>query len=305
MKIVLSIDGGGIRGIIPALILAEIEKRVGRPAAQLFDLAAGTSTGGIIALLLSCGYSAARAAQMYREEGERIFSRSIWGRVGSVGGLSGPKYDCRNIEQILFSYFGSLKLSDAALPVMVCSYDVSKREPYFFKSWRDETKAVPMRLAARATSAAPTFFDSMAMTIDDRHFLFVDGGVCVNNPAVSAAAEARKRWKDEPLLVVSLGTGQHTRPLDSRGWGLTRWAVPITNVFMDGQSDVVDYQLNHLLAENFIRFQTELTIASDDMDNASPENIEKLTKEATKLLSDHSKNIDRLCDILSSHGASA
>src|SRR5215210_4815135 len=105
MKKVLSIDGGGIRGIIPAMVLAEIEARTGKRSAEMFDLVAGTSTGGILALGLTKPgqdgkpeYSAKKLIDLYETEGRKIFSIPVWHRVHSVGGLAEEKYPATGIE---------------------------------------------------------------------------------------------------------------------------------------------------------------------------------------------------------------
>ena len=294
MKYVLSMDGGGIRGIIPAMVLAEIERKTGKRAVDLFHLVAGTSTGGIVALLLAAGYSAEEAAGMYIKEGANIFARPMGRRLSSFFGLTGPKYDHRPLTGILNRYFGNKALGDAALPTMVCCYDVLERQPVFLKSWQADSAQKLMWATARATSAAPTYFDPMEMNFAGEEWMLIDGGVAVNNPAASAAAEARKMFGPD-LMVVSIGTGKHTRRLDTKGWGLAQWAVPVIDVCLDGQSDVVDYQLKHLLGDRFLRLQTELTLASDDMDDASNTNLRKLESEARWIIKKYAADIDRLC----------
>ncbi len=165
MKKILSIDGGGIRGIIPAMVLAAIEERTNKTIAESFDLIAGTSTGGIIALGLTkddgngkAQFSANELAELYEKRGKEIFSRSLWKGITSVGTLAEEKYPHQNLEKILEEYFGNEPLGSALINVLISSYDIQNRTPCFFKSWRDEWKTVEMRHVARATSAAPTYF---------------------------------------------------------------------------------------------------------------------------------------------------
>src|SRR5215216_918932 len=109
---VLSIDGGGIRGIIPAMILAEIERRTGKRIWELFSLIAGSSTGGIIALGLTKPledgqpYTAADLVGLYETEGEHIFSRAVWHRARAVGNVFEEKYPSTGVEEVLERYFG-------------------------------------------------------------------------------------------------------------------------------------------------------------------------------------------------------
>src|SRR3712207_3062225 len=138
---VLSIDGGGIRGIIPAMILAEIEDRTGGSIAEMFDLIAGTSTGGILALGLTMPgdggkprYRAEDLISLYEKEGHRIFSRPAGHRVDSLEGISEERYPSDGIEQVLAEYFEGVRLKDALTRILVTSYEIQLRIPFFFRS---------------------------------------------------------------------------------------------------------------------------------------------------------------------------
>jgi predicted acylesterase/phospholipase RssA len=309
MKKLLSIDGGGIRGIIPATILAEIEQRTNRPAASLFDLMAGTSTGGIISLALSRDggggvpkYRGQDLVDMYVNRGMEIFSRSFWQGVSSVAGLTEEKYSQCPLEEILKEYFDDVPLGQALTKVLVSSYEIETRSPFFFKSWRDENNQVLMREAARATSAAPTYFEPAQFRVAGQKLALIDGGVFVNNPAMSAYSEARRLFPEETaFLIVSLGTGQLTRPIpfeEAKDWGKVQWALPILNVVFDGVSAAVDYQLRQIVGEHFFRFQIALDTANDDMDDASPANLAALKCEACRILETQSAEIDQVCQLL-------
>ncbi len=309
MKKLLSIDGGGIRGIIPAMILAEIEQRTNTRVAQMFDLIAGTSTGGIIALTLtrddgrgSPKHAAADLVELYLSRGQEIFSRSFWHGVSSVGGLTEEKYPAEPLEGILKEYLDDALLEAALTRVLVSSYDIENRNPFFFKSWRDETKGLMMRQAARATSAAPTYFEPALVLVENKRLALIDGGVFVNNPAMSAFAEAKRLFPGEDqFLVVSLGTGQLTRAIpfeDAQDWGKVQWALPILSVVFDGVSDAVDYQMRQILGEQFFRFQVSLDTANDDLDDASPANLLALKNEAERIKNSQAGDIARLCQLL-------
>ncbi|MBA3509431.1 MAG: patatin-like phospholipase family protein [Thermoleophilaceae bacterium] len=161
---VLSIDGGGIRGIIPALVLAELERRAGRPVADLFDLVAGTSTGGILALALAQpgrdgrpARTAEELVELYETEGPRIFARDLLQRIRSVEGLADERYSAEGLDRALKRYLGDTRLPDALTPVLVTAYDTAAREAVLLS--RDDDLA--MRDAARATAAAPTYFEAL------------------------------------------------------------------------------------------------------------------------------------------------
>src|SRR5450432_3611636 len=266
---ILAIDGGGIRGIIPALVLAHIEKLTNRPIASLFDLVAGTSTGGILALGLTIPKSAGRplyAAQefvdMYEREGPRIFSRSLFRTVSTTDSLFWKKYSSRGIEQVLAEYFGDSRLRDAVTDVLVPSYEIERRFPFFFKSANARRRPdydFPARDIARATSAAPTFFEPMRVPTgaNSESYTLIDGGVFANNPAACALVEARSTYPhSSSYQVVSLGTGSLARRLPlgfARYWGAVLWAKPLINAVFDGVSSTVDYQLRRLLPTGYYR----------------------------------------------------
>lgn len=309
MKKVLSIDGGGIRGLIPALVLAEIEAKTGRAIADCFDVIAGTSTGGILALGLSTDdgngkskYSANDLAGIYQLRGKEIFARSLWRGISSVGALTDELYSHAGLEKVLEQYFGDDPMSAARTRTLVTCYDIQNREPVFLKSWREECLSVLMKHAARATSAAPTYFEPALIPIGGATKALVDGGVFINSPAVSAYVEARKVFPDESdFLVVSLGTGELIRPIgyaEAKNWGKAGWLAPLLSCMFDGVADAADYQMKMLLADRYFRFQTNLSTASDDMDNATDGNIENLKSEARKLLHTHKVGIDAVCKLL-------
>jgi patatin-like phospholipase/acyl hydrolase len=317
MQKVLSIDGGGIRGLIPAMVLAEIERRTSRPTSEVFDLVAGTSTGGILALGLTKPgqggepqYSAKRLIELYETEGEKIFDRPTWHRIHSVGGLAEEKCPSKGIEDVTREYFGDRRVAEALTEILVAAYEIEGRAPWFFKRRhaRDPNKKghnFLMREVARATSAAPTYFEPLQLAVgNEGNRAFVDGGVYANNPAMCAYVEARKIHPEEnDFLVVSLGTGELTRSLpydEVKGWGLALWAQPILNVVFDGVADTVDYQLRELLptegeARRYYRFQTLLDIGKDDMDDASRTNIAALKVKAREIIDKNDDALNALC----------
>ena len=313
---ILAIDGGGIRGIIPAMLLAQIEKLAGRPIAHLFDLVAGASTGGILALGLTIPktagaplYTAQQFVEMYEREGPRIFSRTAWRRIVACGNLTEEKYSAAGIETVLGEYFGDSRLRDAVTGVLVTSYEIERGFPFFFKSSNARQRSdydFPARLVARATSAAPTYFEPVKLPAGatDDHYTLIDGGVFANNPAACALVEARTTHPGAgDFLVVSIGTGSLNHSLSysqSKTWGVARWAAPLLNVVFDGVSATVDYQLCQLLPDRpgegrrYFRFQTTLDTHNRALDNASPANITALKGLASGLIEKESDNIKQL-----------
>lgn len=317
---ILSIDGGGIRGLVPAAVLDYLEKKAGKPCTELFDLIAGTSTGGI----LGCGlcvpgssgspkYSAADLIDLYAENGETIFSRSLWDGFRSMGSLTDEKYPSNGIEDLLHTYFGNAMLSESLCKLLVTSYDIKDRKPHFFKNWRARGRNNPsgeskfdrdflMRDVCRATSAAPTYFEpARIFAKSGKEFHLIDGGVFANNPGMCAVSSASRLFDDEQVIVLSLGTGETIREIPyekARGWGLIGWARPLLYILFDGVSDAADYHLSQMLGRNHLRIQARLEKANDDMDDAGEENINLLKDLGKRLVDENKIELDRFADIL-------
>lgn len=303
MANVLAIDGGGIRGIIPALVLADLERRTGRRVAELFQLIAGTSTGGLLALALTRpdARPAAELVDLYVDEGPRIFSRSLKRKILSLGGLLDERYPLGPLERVLADQLGDARLADASCDVLVTAYALEERRPYLFKSAAarvDAARDVPMALAGLATSAAPTYFEPVRVG----GLALIDGGVYAANPAMSAYAEVRRHRPGEDVLLVSLGTGELTDPIryeDARDWGRLEWVRPLIDVIFDGVSDTVDYELRQLLpADRYLRFQTRLEQAGGELDDASAGNIRALVREGERLVAARAADLDALAQRL-------
>ena len=294
---ILAIDGGGIRGLIPALVLTELERRAGRRAFELFDLIAGTSTGGILACALCAPdpLPASELVKLYEEEGPEIFDRSLFQRIRSAEGLLDEKYDDAALDRALERFLGHKRLSETRPDLIVPSYDTALPGPYFFKTRKAREAPeddFPLSLVARATSAAPTYFEA----VESGERSLVDGGVFAANPAMCGLAEALNEVSPRDVVLLSLGTGErtHRRPYDEiKDWGLANWARPILDVVFDGASDTVHYQLDRVLGpERYWRFHVELTLATDDLDDASEDNLAKLRGHAQQLIDERSADLD-------------
>ena len=236
MRKILSIDGGGIRGIIPSLVLEYLERKSGKPICELFDLCVGTSSGGIIALGLAqadvsgaARYKAHDLADFFENSGDKIFERTILRDLRSAGGVLDELYSAVPLEASLRKYFSNSRLGDTLGLTMVTTYDIEERRTLFLKSWHPDHEIIKCRDAARATSAAPTYFEPALVDILGNKRALIDGGVFVNSPVVSAYTEALKLYPNEPLMVVSLGTGELVRRIPyekAKDWGQAGWVMP-------------------------------------------------------------------------------
>jgi patatin-like phospholipase/acyl hydrolase len=303
---VLSIDGGGIRGIIPAIILAELQKRLAKNLYEVFDLIAGTSTGGIIALGIGTlshegrPYSPDELLNLYVENGPAIFKKNLF---TSVKELFSPKYSPDALEEILAKFFQATEFKTARTPLLISSYDLRKQLPFMFKShyiaahpnYNWEVKSI-----GRATSAAPTYFPPLHLTKGAEDYALVDGGVFVNNPSMAAYAEARSLYPEfAQFVVVSVGTGDrqdHIAYAQAKNWGLLGWAKQIVPVFMDSVSEAVDYQLDLMPGCTYHRLQvSHLQAAENEMDDVTPENLASLEETAKEYVATHSAELATIC----------
>ena len=274
---ILSIDGGGIRGILPGTILTHLEKRIQEltknPDAKIgeyFDFMAGTSTGGILGLIMLCpdengGYrfSAKDALDLYLDQGDEIFDVSLGRKLKSLSGLNDERYSADALDTALKNYFGDIKLSQSKKPCLVTSYDIRNRKAHFFTSIDAQSNIHDFHFkdVARATSAAPTYFEPAHIySIFGTPHTLIDGGVFANNPALCAYSECRKldfkkilNDEEKPtkpsakdMMIVSLGTGSIKKPYhfsEFKDAGVLKWIQPLIDIMMSGNSETVDYQL--------------------------------------------------------------
>ena len=149
---------------------------------------------------------------------------------------------------------------------------------------------------ARATAAAPTFFEPAR--VDGR--ALIDGGVFAANPSLVAYVDAL-RAGEEVTLLASLGTGTGTEPIPyerARWWGQLEWARPLVGVVFDGIAETTEFSLDTLLGPTYVRLAPTLDEAQDDLDDASPENLAALRRAAERLIAERSAEIDRLAAAL-------
>lgn len=312
---VLSIDGGGIRGVLPATLIGEIEARSGKPAHELFDLLVGTSIGGITVMGLTvpdsqdprrARYSAKELVDVYAEVAPRIFSAPVRRRVRTGGSLLHEKYPAAVLEEVLAEIFGDAHLAAALAPAMVTAYDTELRRPLMFKSEKAKREGgwnLPMRIVGRAAIAAPTFFEPLLLETDTgERRTCVDGAVYANNPAMCAYAEALKSVPREDLFMVSIGTGTPTRPLpyeEVREWGLVHWARPLLDLTFDGTNHAVDHQLKHLLPPHcYYRLQACIGDKHVRLDDVDLTTLETMRDAAAKLIAERDRDLDEICERL-------
>ncbi|KAL2613415.1 hypothetical protein R1flu_025107 [Riccia fluitans] len=321
---ILSIDGGGMRGIIPGRILAYLEAalktRSGNPNAKIadfFDVAAGTSVGGILTTMLFTNdgtgaplFSGEETWKLIAEKGEQIFkiprSQRAWKKLR---GIMTPRYSTKYLEGILKQHLirdgRALTLRDTLKPVLIPCYDLQSAGPFLFsRADALDCEAWDFSLweICRATSAVPSFFKPANMTSVDGKTTCtaIDGGIVMNNPTAAAITHVLHNKIEFPnvrgmrdLLVLSLGTGQFDQTYGYkkvRHWGAFQWAKPIVKIVLDGISDIVDHTISMSFGrrhrKNYVRVQVSglPDRALMEMDDGSQANVNSLIKLADDLL---------------------
>jgi patatin-like phospholipase/acyl hydrolase len=309
---ILSIDGGGIRGIIPGQVLVALEEilrkksgKVNSRIADYFDLIAGTGSGGIQACayllpdVINASrpkYSAEEVLKLYTERGAEIYDLPLAHRIRTVNGFLDEKYPSGGLEEVLRDYFGETWLSELIKPCLISAYDIKRRKAHFFTRHAaaragDDFLA---RDVARAAGTIPTYFECSFITSRSQvHYPLIGGSLYANNPALCALAEAGAVFSGEgsespepaDMLVLSLGTG-YSRKLypyeNAKDWGLAEWSKPMIDISMAASSETVDYQMQALserpgASGSYLRINPQIPDdMSDAIDHAAPENINAL-----------------------------
>jgi hypothetical protein len=235
MRRILSIDGGGIRGIIPASTLAALEQQLGRPVRECFDFVAGTSTGALISAALAAGVPATRIVDTYVQRAGEIFTPAKF-FAGIKRLIVGYMYDPANIRKVLESELGTARnwtLNDSPVRLLLTAKGIDTHPWYFVQDNPKNAQTTgKLRLVdcAVASSAAPTYFSSWTIQIGGRSVVLVDGAVGVTgNPVYQACVEAfyYDNFTPDDTRVVSLGTGYFPAgdPTHSGLLGWLQWTV--------------------------------------------------------------------------------
>lgn len=318
---ILSIDGGGIRGILPGVVLSRLEDKLRKLSkddssrlADYFDFFAGTSTGGILSLSYLIPdknkrplLTAQESVNLYLERGDEIFDVSLWQKLKSGGGILDEKYSANELEDSLEDTFKDHMLSDLLKPCIISSYDIRNGKPHFFKQHLSHNKIYNFKVkdVARGTSAAPTYFQAARVKNDvGTPFILVDGGTFANNPSMVAYSEVRTmKFPDKvdyptakDMLIVSIGTGSQSKSYSYKNvkdWGQIQWVKPVIEIMMSGNSSATHYHLTQIYdtletqydKECYHRLEPTVKTADSQMDNASVENLKRLEEDALNYIS--------------------
>jgi uncharacterized protein len=264
---ILSLDGGGIRGVLTAVLLGRLESAC-LGFLDKVDLVAGTSTGGILALGLAAGLPPETMRDLYANSGSKIFSENFWNEVRDLNKLIAADYSPKPLAKALLKSIGDQKLADLKKRVLVSSFDLDNApvkpgavrtwKPKFFQNFPgpDSDGNEKVIDVALRTSAAPTYFPIYQG--------YIDGGVVANNPSMCAVAQALNAETGhqdlEHISVLSVGTGTvpTTLPEQNSSWGLVQWAPHLIGLMLDGGSGLADYQCKQVLGVRYLRINPVL-----------------------------------------------
>ncbi|MDN3905736.1 patatin-like phospholipase family protein [Arthrobacter sp. YD2] len=316
---ILSIDGGGIRGIIPLTWLMALEEQTGQRTAELFDLVVGTSAGGMAALALVSpqhnghGYSAEEVRRLNLDSASQVFPRFPGHPAHAAAPAGAPRYSAEPLKHYLDEALGDLPLSAAVRPVAVTTCDLAHTEALHFAGGGLEPSVLgdaPMALAAQATASLPRYFPAVPFTdTEGTARQLVDGGLAADDPALLGYSLGTVLPEAvDGVLMVSLGTGTSA---GNRNAGLRLGAeqtqqTPELQVLekdlsmvLSGPGQVARDCLELILGDRYVRIQTELLPdASHDSDNADEENLQRLIATAERMVRDTAADLDRLARLL-------
>ena len=276
---ILSIDGGGIRGIVTTVLMQRLESTPGLTGfLDKVDLIAGTSTGGLLALGIGRGLDLADIRDLYINDGPKIFDDSWLDDLLDLGKLRGADYKIGPMRRVFKRVLGdTTTLGQLRKRVLITAFDMDNEDDDDLKrTWKpklfhnfpgggNDRHALAYKVGMY-TAAAPTYFPS----VDG----YIDGGVYANNPAMCALAQTQdKRYRPTPALdevvLLSLGTG--TSLFYIRGktldWGYAQWIKPLISLMLDGISGIADYQCHQMLRQRYHRlapvFPPDVSIPMD------------------------------------------
>ena len=326
---VLSIDGGGIRGIIPLVFLGYIEKRTGCPSHVLFDVFAATSTGTIIATTLTTPKlttakkdrkngkavrypTAAQILKVYEREGKKVFSHDLWWQIKTLWGLNGPLYPDKNFNAYLKNLFGNATLADIPSNILITAFDLYSYTPVVFSSTKarqDSAHNFYINTIIRGATAAESYFAPLPIKNIEKtkKYLPVDAGIYVNNPLMLGIAEVQSKHPNSSYQILSLGTGRSSAPSTKgiKSWGLVSWLKHLVAISHQGQSHMVHKTAMEILSRedpirygDFLRLEVSLPASHMGMADASAKNIKALKQIAQEKIKRERDKINAFIDRL-------
>ena len=314
---ILSIDGGGLRGIVPLQVIKYIENLTKEPIHKSFDLIAGTSTGGILTCALTLqDYDASIAdkrmfdlekiEKLYKEKGKEIFppfDGFISKNHNKVHKWFRPQFKIDNLSKILYAYFEDYRITSCLRPIFITSFDIHRNRPLYFTTREASLfheKNAKLTEICKATTAAPTYFQSHNFNYDGENITCIDGGVIMNNPSIGALIEVLgnpdykhyniggKALNLQNIYILSLGTGRASKILNSsksKNWGRIKWIKPIIDISTTGAPVKIAHQQmatifnSNGLNNQYLRINIDINQEYAEMSDSRDSTSEYLLKE--------------------------
>lgn len=300
---ILAIKGGGARGIIVTRFLVEIEKITGLPTYKLFDYVGGSSVGALI----SCGllvsddgmlpvYTAQEVHDIFLKNLSAAFSWTYSSWLSSGFGLVGPSYTNIGLLKITEVLCGSRKVENLLKPIIFPAYDRKTHRAYYFEKEKD--KELTLHNVIMSCTAAPTYFPSHPMEINDKKYDMIDGGVVVNNTAELAFLQATKHMNcidKSKILELNIGTGTFPNTSSDRQ-GLLMWMPVIVETLMHASNENELFELSlSLPRDNYYIMDVPLDVKYYYTDDVRKETIDYYLKETEKWLEGNKEEVKNFC----------
>ena len=261
---VLTVDGGGIRGVVPTIVLQRLSLEPGLEGwLDRVDFVAGTSTGALLVLALAADIDVDEIRRLYEQRGSHVFADSLFDDIKDFGKIFGADYDVRNLEREVRRVFDDRTLANLQKRVLITAFDLDNEaatdrtwKPKLFHNFPGDDsdgEALAYRVGT-ASAAAPTYF----ATYDG----YIDGGVFATNPSMCALAQTQdprippaERADLSELRLLSLGTGRSLHYIEGKthDWGYVQWIRPLLDLMLDGVNGIAHYQCSQLLGDRYER----------------------------------------------------
>lgn len=298
-KYVLSLDGGGVRGIATLSFLKRFEAHYNVKAADFFDFFAGTSIGGLICLTLASGKTASETLDAMLENLGIVMNKSFFDRIMPF--QCRPIYNGKGKKKGIQNFVPDMPLSAFPKHILIPTYDITNRITVLHCPNSDQISA---RVLADATTAAPTYFPPvLTQNINGKKVFEIDGGVAVNNPALIALTHVKTldSWKDCQIKVLSVGTGMDARQISgvsAKKWGLIKWATNgITNIFVQAPNQIFNQACTDLIGDDYLRINSAVQGCGYEIDNTSKKNIKCLIRMGSAWFDVYQEQLDQWMDI--------
>lgn len=314
---ILAIWGGGIYGIIPAVALAELEKRSGKPISELFDVIVGTSTGSIVAILLTfpdatgkAKFTAQQVVDFYNNDAGKMFYSPWYNRILTLNGLLGPKYVTQERDALLKAELGEVRFAQLLTNVAIPSYDFVREQPVIFYNWtkadgdNDKENFMVRDLLGGAISPPAYFAPNSIHNLKNQKYALADAAIFMNAPALLALQTAINNYPNREYVLVTLGTGNNSPQLETSkmgGWGFVNWSSRIFPVSLYARElltcmFVVDFFNEQALRTNhFTLHELNIDIPNvKPMDDISSQNIKEINALGHKMVVENDAKLNAI-----------